>query len=99
MYWELKRSRHVPRPMPGKQAIREKGGSTKDYYQQQDTNRTVQKESIGKDRDDRVCGRIKDPVIIAEEDVMEGHKKILPVGGDQDSQNSGNGRGEDAGQF
>ena len=49
------------------------------YDQKQDGYGAVQEESIRQDGDDRVFCRVKKPVIIPKENMMEGHEKIVPV--------------------
>ena len=50
---------------------------------QQDQSGGVKKVSVRQDRDDRIAHRVKDPVIVAEQDLMEQYKTKIPVQSDK----------------
>ena len=69
------------------------------YDQKQDGYGAVQEESIRQDGDDRVFCRVKKPVIIPKENMMEGHEKIVPVQGNEKAKNGRKQGREDARQL
>ncbi len=61
---------------------------------QQDQSGGVKKVSVRQDRDDRIARRVKDPVIVAEQDLMEQYKTKIPVQSDKASRRSTQGTSE-----
>ena len=58
----------------------------------------MHEKGIGKDQNDRVGERVKDPVIVVEDDLVEQNEHLFPVHGDERRQNRRDSDGQNAGK-